>query len=70
MIIGKGLAYSEVFSALQKAEKHLARPVSPNLMTANEWARKVRAKSSFVTKILNQPKLFVFGNEDELRSLE
>jgi hypothetical protein len=38
-------------------------------MTTNDWGRKVKARSSFVTKILNQPKLFVFGNEDELRSL-
>jgi predicted nucleotidyltransferase len=69
MIIGEGLAYSEVFSALQQAEKHLGRPVNPNLMAVGDWAKKVKAKSSFVTKILNQPKLFVFGNEDELRSL-
>jgi predicted nucleotidyltransferase len=69
MIIGEGLVYSEVYSVLQQAEKHLARPVNPNLMTSNDWVRKVKAKSSFVTKILTQPKLFVFGNEDELRSL-
>ncbi|MEA2940668.1 MAG: hypothetical protein QOD09_1197 [Bradyrhizobium sp.] len=69
MIIGEGLVYGEVFSALQKAEKHLARPVNPNLMTTNDWGRKVKSKSAFVTKILNQPKLFVFGNEDELKSL-
>jgi predicted nucleotidyltransferase len=69
MIITDELTYSEVFSALQKADKELARPVSPSLMTSNDWARKVKAKSSFVTKILHQPKLFVFGNEDELRSL-
>jgi predicted nucleotidyltransferase len=69
MIIAEGMAYGEVFSALQKAEKDLARPVNPNLMTTNDWVRKVKAKSSFVTKIVNQPKLFVFGNEDDLRSL-
>jgi predicted nucleotidyltransferase len=69
MIVAEGLAYSDVFAALQQAEKHLARPVNPNLMTANDWGRKVKAKSAFVTKILSQPKLFVFGNEDELRSL-
>jgi len=68
MIIG-GLVYSEVFAALQQAEKHLARPVNPNLMTTSDWGRKVKARSSFVTEILDQPKLFVFGNEDELRSL-
>ena len=68
MIIG-GLVYSEVFAALQQAEKHLSRPVNPNLMTTNDWGRKVKASSSFVTEILDQPKLFVFGNEDELGSL-
>ena len=55
MIIGEGLAYSEVFSALQQAEKHLARPVNPNLMTTNDWGRKVKAKTAFVTKILISP---------------
>lgn len=69
MIIGEGLAYSEVFSALQKAEKRLARPVNPNLMGVRDWVKKVKAKSTFITKILSQPKLFVFGTEDELRAL-
>ena len=69
MIIGEGLAYGEVYAALQKAEGLLSRPVNPNLMTTDDWIRKARDKSPFVTKILNQPKLFVFGNEDELRSL-
>jgi predicted nucleotidyltransferase len=69
MIIGEGLSYSEVYSALQKAESVLARPVNPNLMSISDWVRKVKDKSSFITKILNQPKLFVFGNDDELRAL-
>jgi predicted nucleotidyltransferase len=69
MIIGEGLAYSEVFSALQKAEKRLARPINPNLMAVGDWVRKAKNKSSFVSRIFNQPKLFVFGNEDELRAL-
>jgi predicted nucleotidyltransferase len=70
MIIADGLAYSEVFSALQKAEKHLARPVNPNLMAVGEWVKKVKAKSPFVTKILRQSKFFVFGTEDELGALK
>jgi predicted nucleotidyltransferase len=70
MIIGEGLVYSEVFSALQKAERILARPVNPNLMGVRDWVRRVKAKSPFVTKILSQPTLFVFGTEDELRALK
>ncbi len=69
MIIGDDLAYSEIFAALQAAEKILARPINPNLTTAEEWGRKIRNRSSFTTKILNQPKLFIFGTEDELRGI-
>lgn len=66
MIIGEKLGYSEIYSALQKAETVLARPVNPNLMTVGEWTKKLKSKNSFVVKILSQPKLFIFGSEDEL----
>jgi predicted nucleotidyltransferase len=66
MIVGRELAYSPVYAALQKAEKVLRRPVNPNLMTPAEWKRKRADKGSFVSKIVQQPKLFVIGSEDEL----
>jgi predicted nucleotidyltransferase len=66
MIIGQELTYSEVYAALQKAEKVLRRAVNPNLMTSTDWKRKVVETSPFVSKILQQPKLFVFGTENEL----
>lgn len=69
MIVGNDLAYSEVFTALQAAEKVLARPINPNLTTAEEWGRKVSNRNSFMAKMLSQPKLFIFGTEDELRGI-
>lgn len=70
MIIGEELVYSEIYLALQKAEKTLARPINPNLMATREWLKKLKSKSPFVTKILDQPKLFFFGTEGELRALK
>jgi predicted nucleotidyltransferase len=69
MIVGDNLSYSEVYASLQKAESVLARPVNPNLVGVDDWARKVKDKRSFATRISNQPKLFVIGNEDELGAL-
>jgi predicted nucleotidyltransferase len=66
MIVGSGLSYSEIFAALQKAEKTLLRPVNPNLLDGGEWKRKRTEKGSFVSKIAGQPKLFVYGSEDGL----
>jgi predicted nucleotidyltransferase len=64
MISGNELALSEIYGALQKAEKSLMRTINPNLTTAEEWNHKVVDKNSFVRNILQQPKLFVFGTNE------
>jgi predicted nucleotidyltransferase len=66
MIIGDGLSYSAIYSALQSAERALRRPVNPNLVTAAEWASKLASKNSFISRVSQQPKLFVIGSNDEL----
>ena len=66
MIIGNELAYGETYAALQNAEKALLRPVNPSLMTPAEWKRRFADKNGFVRKVFQQPKLFVFGAENEL----
>jgi predicted nucleotidyltransferase len=70
MIFGNELALSEIYGALQKAEKSLMRTINPNLTTAEEWQHKVIDNNSFVRNILQQPKLFVFGTENELKRIE
>jgi len=69
MIIAKELPYGDVFGALQKAEKKLLRPISPNVMSPDEWRQKLSEKNSFVSRISQQPKLFVFGSDDELKRI-
>jgi len=66
MIIGNEIAYSEIYGALEKAERSLLRPINPSLMSRVEWKKKISNKNSFVSKILQQPKLFVIGTENEL----
>ena len=69
MIVGDEIAYADIYGALEKAESSLRRPINPNLMTPAEWKKKISAKNSFVSKVLQQPKLFIFGSEDELRRI-
>jgi predicted nucleotidyltransferase len=69
MIIGSDIAYAEIYASLLKAEKTLARSINPNLMSPTEWKQRVLDKNSFVTKIAQQPKLFVIGTEDELEGI-
>jgi predicted nucleotidyltransferase len=67
MVIGDDLAYSELYAALQKAEKLLHRSVNPTFLSFDDWQRKLVTKDSVIAKINVQPKLFVVGSENDLK---
>ena len=66
MVLGEDLAYSDVFASLQEAERILKRPINPTLLSVADWRRKVDQKNLFVRNVLGQPKIFIFGSEENL----
>lgn len=56
----------DLYSALQEAEAILQRPVHVNLMTADEWKRKLAGGTPFATKVQTQPKIWLVGSADDL----
>jgi predicted nucleotidyltransferase len=66
MIIGDNLSYSEIYSALESAERALLRPINPTLVTPAEWKTKLAKKNPFIRTINQRPKMFVLGSGDEL----
>jgi len=67
MVIAEDLDYPALFEALQVAERQLGRPVSPNLMTPEEWRRKAGRQDGFAARLAVRPRLFLLGGEDDLR---
>lgn len=67
MVIAKDLDYPTLFESLQDAEQQLGRSVHLNLMTPDEWQRKCAEPDSFAARLQDRPRLFVVGDEDELR---
>lgn len=70
MIIGNNLTYADVFHLLEKSEIQLGRKINPSFYSPSEWLRKNNEKNHFIKKILEQPKIFLIGTEDELNKLE
>lgn len=66
MVIGEDLAYSDLYSRLHDAEHVLGRPVNPTILAIEEWKRKRAQGNTFIEKISDQPKLFIFGSEADL----
>ena len=63
MIIGEGLDYSQVYTALQAAERALHRSVNPTIYNRKEFRKRKRAGNAFLERVLAQPKLWVIGSD-------
>lgn len=68
MVISDDVNHADLFALIAHAEERLGRKVSPTISTLTELRRSAAAGSAFATRVLSQPKIFVFGSEDELRA--
>lgn len=66
MIVSDGLTYPDLYSSLEDVSQRLGRTVNPTLYTHKELAKRVKSGESFVTRVLEQPKIWLIGGEDEL----
>lgn len=66
MIISDSLTYGDLFDALERVTRTVGRKVNPTVYTSAEFSKRTRSKSAFVTRVLEQPKLWVIGSEDNL----
>src|SRR5436190_12732891 len=66
MIISDTLTYGDVFGALERTTRTLGRKVNPTVYTTVEFLKRARTENAFVTRVLEQPKLWVIGSEHEL----
>ena len=66
MIVGDGLDYSGLYTALQGAEAALHRPVNPTIYAVKEFGKRKRAGNTFLQRVLDQPRLWVIGSDDAI----
>ena len=66
LVVSESLGYQDLIRALQPAERQIGRTISPTLYSAAELAKKRSGKGSFVTRILEQPKIFLVGSDRDL----
>jgi predicted nucleotidyltransferase len=66
MIISDNLTYGEVFGALGRATQTVGRQINPTVYTVAEFSKRSQTENAFVTRVLEQPKLWVIGSEHDL----
>ena len=63
MIISDELTYPDLFTSLEVASSAIGRTVNPTILTRKELVKRVRAKESFTTRVLAQPKIWIIGDD-------
>jgi len=68
MLVGS-LGFADAVQVLHPVQATLQREINPVVYSLDEFRRRAASDDSFVREVLAQPKLFVVGNENELRKL-
>jgi len=68
MLVGN-LGFADAVQLLHPIQATLQREINPVVYTVDEFRRRAASDDSFIREVLSQPKLFVVGNDNELRKL-
>lgn len=66
LIVSATLGYADVFGALEGATVQLGRKVNPTLYTPEDITKRMAQNNAFVTRVLQQPKIWLIGSEVQL----
>lgn len=68
MIVGD-VTFNEIISAIQPAQNKLGREVNPTIYPPDEYKSKVEQNHHFLKSVLGEEKIFIIGDEHELKRL-
>ena len=66
MLVSDEASYGDTFAALEAASSKLGRTVNPTILTRKDLAKRLNAKDSFLTRVLEQPKIWIIGGDSDL----
>jgi len=69
LMLVSSLTNREAALWLEPMKKNLNREINPALYTPEEFRRKIHSGNHFLTAVLQEPKIYLRGGEDELKKL-
>ena len=66
MLVSDTLTFGDTILALQAATELLGREVNPNILTQQDFAKRLAEDGSFVSRVMSQPKVWLIGGEHDL----
>jgi predicted nucleotidyltransferase len=63
MVVSEKIAYADIFATLEPATNRLRRTINPTLFSRMELDKRILDGTAFVKRVLEQPKLWVIGED-------
>ena len=68
VVIGH-LGLREITGLLSGLTEKVGREINPHVFSVKEFKKRIARKEHFITQVLDEPKIFIFGNENELNTM-
>ncbi len=65
-VVSDKVAYTELMDVLLKAGDALNRTINPSIYSRNDINKKLKAQNAFITRVMEQPKLWLKGRDDDI----
>ncbi|MCM8883966.1 MAG: transcriptional regulator [Candidatus Thiodiazotropha sp.] len=69
MVVTDQLAYADLMNNLLDAESQLGRTINPSVYDINQIEQRLKQKHAFLTRVMEQPKIWIKGTEDDVKTL-
>ncbi len=66
MLVGKALNYGDIIELLLPVEESLQREINPTIYDRINFSSKYKEGNSFITRIMEQPKIIIKGVIDDI----
>jgi len=66
LVISDSLTYPDLMPVIHQAESVLGRNLNPRLYSTTEIKNRIDNDSSFVQRVIEQPKIFLIGSNDDV----
>jgi predicted nucleotidyltransferase len=69
LIVSNELTYSEVMERLLDSETSIGRPINPTIYNVDQIEKKLKQDNAFVSRVMEQPKIWIKEDEDVYRTI-
>ena len=69
LIVSNELTYSDVMERLLDSETSIGRPINPTIYNVDQIEKKLKQDNAFVSRVMEQPKIWIKEDEDVYRTI-